>query len=122
MNRYFLPLTIVLLSVSAAHAADERAENLYRQLRCITCQSQSIADSNAPLAKDIRRLVDHEIESGKTDEQILGQLAERYGDAILMTPPLNTQTAALWYGPLLFLIIGGLLTISYFRRTQGKPS
>lgn len=120
MKMLTLWLLSCLLLAAPVQADSTRASELYRQLRCITCQSQSVADSNAPLAQDIRRMVDEEIKHGKTDEEILSLLASRYGDAILMTPPLTTETAPLWYGPLTFLVIGLLLLFSHFRNSSGR--
>ena len=114
----FIYVALLLFFSHTAHAVDatEREHNLFRQIRCITCQSQSINDSPAPLAEDIRALVKEKISLGKTDEEILEHLASIYGDAVLMSPPFKTKTAFLWYGPLIFVLLGGLVVFFSLRK------
>jgi cytochrome c-type biogenesis protein CcmH len=87
---------------------EARAVALQRELRCVQCQSESLDESNAPLAQDLRRLIRVQIENGETDDQIQKYLVARYGEFILMKPPLEPDTFALWFGPLVILMIGGL--------------
>jgi len=102
-----------------ANSADEaRAKALFYEIRCVVCQSESIAESPADVATDIRRLIRQRIEAGETDASIKAYLVSRYGDAILMRPPLKQTTWLLWFGPLFLLACGGVLAACYFRRTQ----
>lgn len=85
--------------------------NLTEQLRCLVCQNESIAASQAELAQDLRREIYTMLQAGKTQNQIIEFLVHRYGDFILYNPPLKPSTYFLWYGPLLFSIIAGTLLI-----------
>ncbi|HSM96014.1 MAG TPA: cytochrome c-type biogenesis protein [Rhizomicrobium sp.] len=86
---------------------EARAVALQKELRCVVCQGQSLDESNAPLAADLRHLIRVRIEAGDSDEQVEQYLVARYGDFILMKPPLEPLTYALWFGPLGILLIGG---------------
>lgn len=79
---------------------------LLHELRCLVCQNQDLADSNAPLAKDLRQQVYELVIDGKSDKDILNYLTERYGDFVLFKPPVKGVTLLLWFGPLLFLGLG----------------
>ena len=83
-----------------------RARNISKNIRCMVCQNQSIDESNAPLAKDLRILIRNKIKEGKKDKEIYIFLTDRYGDFILLKPPLKSSTLALWLLPFIFLIIG----------------
>lgn len=80
--------------------------HLLKDLRCLVCQNQDLADSNATLAKDLRQQVYELVKSGKTDTEINQYLTERYGDFILFKPPVKSITYVLWFGPALFLLLG----------------
>lgn len=99
-------------------AQEERARDLMKELRCLVCQNQSIEDSNADMAQDLRILVRERIAMGESDEQVQAFLVERYGDWILMQPPFNPRTALLWLGPVLLLLIGGFAVSRYLRRQK----
>ena len=86
-----------------------RATALAEQLRCLVCQNQTIADSNADLAVDLRRQVREQIAAGRTDREILDYMTARYGDFVLYRPPFKVTTALLWGGPALLLAIGALM-------------
>jgi cytochrome c-type biogenesis protein CcmH len=111
---------------TAAHAIDalpfkDRAEELRfqaltKQLRCLVCQNESLADSNAPLAADLRRDVFEQIEAGKSDEEIKAWLTSRYSDFVLYDPPLRAGTWLLWFGPALVLVGGGTAIALIVRR------
>lgn len=88
-------------------ATEARARNLQRQLRCLVCQGESIDESGSPFAADVRHLVRQQIADGKSDQQIEDFLVSRYGDFILMKPPLQSNTWLLWLAPFLVLAIGG---------------
>jgi cytochrome c-type biogenesis protein CcmH len=100
--------------------ANQRAVELAEQLRCLVCQNQTIADSNAELAVDLRRQIREQIAQGKSDAEITGFMVERYGDFVLYRPPLKATTLLLWLGPpvLLLAAIGGLLRYLRERRKR----
>ena len=96
----------LFLLLSNALAEDIRAIELFKEVRCLVCQGQTIHESNAELAEDIKKLIREKISQGETDHQIKEYLVEKYGDWILMTPPFNSLTYILWSFPFLILIIG----------------
>ena len=100
-------------------AAEERARGLSAQLRCLVCQNQSIDDSDAPFAKDMRVLIRKEITNGRTDDEIISFLRNRYGDYVLLNPPVTEATIALWVAPFAFLAMG---VIGIFLVRRKKPS
>jgi len=97
-------------------ALENRARELSKKLRCLVCQNQSIDDSDADLAKDLRREVRDQLLAGKSDDDILSFLRAKYGDYVLLAPPLASQTMALWLAPIGFIILGITITISMRRR------
>lgn len=127
MKIYFLILNLffIMSSVSAntfypfeTAKQDAQFAHLLKELRCLVCQNQDLADSNAGLAKDLRQQVYSLVKEGKSDGEIISYLTSRYGDFILFNPPVKTLTALLWFGPSLFLFLG--LVIFWhtcFRRT-----
>jgi len=88
-------------------ALEARAVALQKQFRCLVCQGESLDESNADLARDLRRLIRKRIQEGASDDAITAYLVSRYGDFILMKPPLVAETYALWFGPLVVLLIAG---------------
>lgn len=99
---------------------EERAEAVGRQLRCLVCQNESIEDSNAELARDLRHLVRVQIAGGATDEQATAWVVARYGDFVRLRPPFNAQTLLLWGSPLLAVGVGlGAVALSRRRRPAG---
>lgn len=88
-------------------AQEARARTLFQQLRCVVCQNESIDDSEADLAQDLRRIVRTQIAQGRTDDQVRAFLVQRYGQFILLKPPLNPGNAVLWLTPLALLMAGG---------------
>lgn len=101
--------------VLADPAREARARGLMEELRCLVCQNQSIADSDATLAEDLRRIVRERISAGDSDADIKAYLVQRYGNWILLDPPLTLATWLLWFGPLLVLGCG---VVVYVRRTR----
>ncbi|MFO1415253.1 MAG: cytochrome c-type biogenesis protein [Burkholderiales bacterium] len=100
-------------------ALRERLKKLEEELRCLVCQNQTLADSNAPLAEDLRREVRELAAQGKNDEQIKEFLVQRYGDFVLYKPPVKETTWLLWFGPFV-LLAGGLATwLVVLRRRRG---
>jgi cytochrome c-type biogenesis protein CcmH len=102
-------------------AQEERAEAVGRQLRCLVCQNESIEDSNADLAKDLRHLVRQRIAAGDTDQQATAWVVARYGDFVRLKPPVNAVTALLWGSPVLALAVGGAAVLLTRRRRAGPP-
>jgi cytochrome c-type biogenesis protein CcmH len=98
-------------------AQEERARVIGRELRCMVCQNQSIEDSDADLARDLRRIVREQVAQGKPDDAVLTFVHERYGDYILLKPPFKPETALLWGMPAIALL-GGVLLIRGMRRRQ----
>ena len=90
---------------------EERARNISKNIRCLVCQNQSIDESSAPLAKDLRILIRDKIKNGKKDDEIYKFLTDRYGDFILLKPPFKSTTLILWIAPLIFFIIGLFIVI-----------
>ena len=106
-------------------AGNRRAAALAEQLRCLVCQNQSIAESNAELAVDLRREINEQIRAGRSDQDIVDFMVARYGDFVLYRPPLKSHTWLLWFGPAL-LAIGALLAFmralrNRRRRTVERP-
>ena len=95
-----------------------RARNISKNIRCMVCQNQSIDESNAPLAKDLRILIRNKIKDGKNDAEIYKFLTDRYGDFILLKPPLKSSTFALWFFPIIFFIIGILIVFSHSKKSE----
>ena len=105
--------------------AAARAVKLSEKLRCLVCQNQSIAESNAELAVDLRRQIHEQIAAGKTDEQIVSYMVARYGDFVLYQPPVKSTTLLLWLGPGLLVLLGFVVlarTLRARRRSEGAPA
>jgi cytochrome c-type biogenesis protein CcmH len=98
-------------------SAESRARKLSTELRCLVCQNESIDDSNAPLAKDLRLLVRERITAGDSDEQVKAFLVQRYGEFVLLRPPVSMRTLALYGAPFAALALGGWLI---WRRSRGQ--
>ncbi len=97
---------------------EERARALGKELRCLVCQNQSIDDSDADLARDLRVLVRERLVAGDSDAEIIGFLTARYGDFVLLKPPVRPATWGLWFGPLLLLVVAGAGIALYLRRRR----
>jgi cytochrome c-type biogenesis protein CcmH len=126
MKRFLAMLILALpLAVFAADAtptdldpvAAKRAVELSAQLRCLVCQNQTIAESNAELAVDLRRQVSEQIKAGKTDREIVDYMVERYGAFVLYKPPFNVTTLLLWLGPSLLVVFG---VVFYVRTVRAR--
>jgi cytochrome c-type biogenesis protein CcmH len=103
-------------------AQEARARDIGRELRCLVCQNESIEDSNADLARDLRLLVRERIRAGATNDEVIAFLRDRYGDFVLLRPPLTAATAALWFSPVLVLVCGVLTIWLVRRRGRGAPA
>jgi len=135
MRRLALLLLIAVIALSplAVLAADavptdkdsvaaSRAVKLSEKLRCLVCQNQTIADSNAELAQDLRRQIHEQIAAGRSDDEIVDYMVARYGDFVLYQPPVKPTTVLLWAGPALLLLLGvfGLFRILRGRRAEAE--
>jgi len=129
MKKILIPLMWLLSSLAFAQTAqpttadplsNKRAVALSEELRCLVCQNQSIADSNAELAVDLRRQIHEQIAQGRSDQQIVDYMVERYGDFVLYRPPLKATTLVLWMGPPLLFVIGLWLLLLYLRQRRSR--
>lgn len=102
-------------------ALEARARGLSSELRCLVCQNQSIDDSNADLAHDLRVLIRERLTAGDSDQQVLQFMVRRYGDFILLRPPVQPDTYVLWFGPFAVLVLGALGAAVYLRRSRRAP-
>jgi cytochrome c-type biogenesis protein CcmH len=100
---------------------EARARNLQKELRCLVCQGESLDESNASLAVDLRRLIRARIRAGDSDEAIKNFLVSRYGDFILMQPPFETRTYALWLSPFAVLILGAGIAVWVVVQAKRRP-
>jgi cytochrome c-type biogenesis protein CcmH len=105
-----------------SNAEEKRFHVLVSELRCVMCQNQSLADSNAQIARDLRREVLELMRQGKSDAQIKEFLVARYGEFVLYRPQVESKTWLLWFGPAVVLIAGGLLVAGIVRRRAGTSS
>ena len=101
-------------------AMEARAREISKELRCLVCQNQSIDDSNAPLARDLRVLVRERLVAGDDDTSVLGYITARYGDYVLLRPPFKASTYVLWIGPVIILLLGAL-GAALFLRGRNRP-
>lgn len=126
MKRLIVTLTALVLS-SGVYAVqpderladanlEQRAREVSKALRCVVCQNETIDDSSAELARDMRILVRARITAGDTNEQVLAYMVQSYGDFVLLRPRLTIETLILWFGPLLVLMIGGGVILRRLRR------
>ena len=127
-----LTLTIAILFITASFGVlatdpheimanktlEKRARAISKELRCVVCQNQSIDDSDAPLAKDLRMLVRANLIEGKTDQEVIDYVVSRYGDFVLLKPPVKGATIPLWLGPILFFIIGMIAIVRHFKKQK----
>jgi cytochrome c-type biogenesis protein CcmH len=125
--RLFALILISMLGLSSANAVEpneilkdpaleQRARALSQDLRCVVCQNQSIDDSNADLARDLRVVVRARLTAGDTDKQVMDFVVARYGEFVLLNPRVNARTALLWGGPALVLLFGVIGLVLWFRR------
>ncbi|MBB3443999.1 cytochrome c-type biogenesis protein [Rhizobium sp. BK379] len=132
IRRFLLVLTLILAAAPAFAvnpdemlsdpALEARARTLSAELRCMVCQNQSIDDSNADLAKDLRLLVRERITDGDSDEQVLNYIVSRYGEFVLLKPRFSLRTLLLCGAPVLLILAGGVSLIVFARKRAGKPT
>ena len=134
MNMYSRPLILIIATffmtttfqvlatdpheIMVDKTLDKRARAINKELRCVVCQNQSIDDSDAPLAKDLRMLVRANLIEGKTDQEVIDYVVSRYGDFVLLKPPVKGATIPLWLGPILFFIIGMFAIVRHFKKQK----
>jgi cytochrome c-type biogenesis protein CcmH len=114
-----LPLTALAVQpdeVLPDAALEARARAISQNVRCLVCQNQSIDDSDAPLARDLRLLIRERLKAGDSDNQIYDFLTARYGDFVLLRPPVKPATWLLWFGPAVVLVLGAIALVFWFRR------
>lgn len=103
-------------ALAADPVAEKRLQHLSEELRCLVCQNQTIADSNAELAQDLRHEIRGLIKAGKSDKEIIDFMVVRYGDFVLYRPPVKGITLLLWGGPVALMVIGLFILVRYLRR------
>ncbi len=118
----FTALAVEPDEVLADPALEARAREISKGLRCLVCQNQSIDDSNAGLARDLRIIVRERLTAGDTDAQVFAFAVERYGDFVLLEPPFKATTWLLWGGPALVLILGGIGVAVFLRRRRATAA
>jgi cytochrome c-type biogenesis protein CcmH len=118
MARLFLVLFCGLAMAQEDAALEKRVRELSHELRCLVCQNQTLADSNAPLAVDLRNQVREQLKSGKSERDVIEFLTARYGDFVLYRPPFKASTALLWAGPFVLLAVGLALLVARLRRRR----
>lgn len=129
MKTLFLAILLSVACLGTASAANgnadlqtkERIRALEEKLRCLVCQNQTLADSNAELAGDLRRQVAEQVKAGRSDQQIIDYLVQRYGDFVLYDPPFKTTTLLLWVGPFVLLVGAGAFLVFTLRRRRNAP-
>ncbi|WP_045738571.1 cytochrome c-type biogenesis protein [Xanthomonas sp. MUS 060] len=103
------------------HAQEQRFQQLTTQLRCLVCQNENLADSDAPLARDLRHQVFAQLQAGRSDAQIKQYMVARYSDFVLYDPPLAPATWLLWFGPALLLVAGAGMVVATLRQRRHGP-
>ncbi len=130
--RYLAALGLLLWSLGAAAVIEtyefsdpqlqERYQDLSEELRCPKCQNQNIADSNAPIAQDLRKQLYQQLEEGATDEEILEYMVARYGEFVRYRPKFTGATAVLWLAPALLLLLGVVIVVMTLRKRRDAPA
>jgi cytochrome c-type biogenesis protein CcmH len=110
-----------LAAVAPGEALDMRLKALEQDLRCLVCQNQTLAESNAPLAEDLRKEIREQALAGKSDDEIRAYLVARYGDFVLYKPPVEPVTYLLWFGPFVLLVAGACVWWTLLRRRARMP-
>lgn len=132
-GRLILALTLLLFAARFAVAVEPgemlkdpaleaRARAISQEIRCLVCQNQSIDDSNADLAHDLRVIVRERLTAGDSDQQVKDYLTARYGDFVLLDPPMKTKTLILWTGPAALLLLGAAIIAAAARRRRASPA
>lgn len=126
MNRLLLALLLITAVAQARPLADDELERrtaaVARELRCLVCQNQTIEDSQAELAVDLRRQVRAMLREGRSEADVVRFMTDRYGDFVVYRPPLDIRTALLWLGPVAILVAGIALLLRRIRRQGARPA
>ena len=130
-NRLAVLFSVLLFSVNAGAAIESHQfdtpeqeahyEKLIKELRCLVCQNQNLADSNADLAKDLRRQTYEQVKQGKTEDEVIDYMVARYGDFVRYKPAFKPLTWALWIGPFVILLAGFLTLVRFIRSRSAEP-
>ena len=129
LSGYLTAISLILCGPQSVHAVnpseilsnpllEKRARHISKDIRCVVCQNQSIDDSDAPLAHDLRALIRQRLLRGDSDQEVISYLVSRYGDFVLLTPPFKETTFLLWFGPVAFTLLGLIIVARYFRRQR----
>src|SRR5438309_7013659 len=128
MKRIALLISLVICFASVALAKEakpaedpqieQRMRALTEQLRCLVCQNETLADSRADLAEDLRKEIREQMQQGKSDQEIIAFLTQRYGDFVLYKPPVKATTYLLWFGPFVLLIAGTFVLFRFLKRRR----
>jgi cytochrome c-type biogenesis protein CcmH len=109
-------------SLAEDPALEARLKAMSQELRCLVCQNSTLADSDAPLAEDLRKEIRGQMRAGKTDTEITDYLVTRYGDFVRYRPPVNNSTALLWFGPFLLLLVGAFMMFRVLKKQAGDET
>ena len=118
MGRFVIIFCLWAGAATAAEDLDKRTAALAEELRCLVCQNQTLAESNAPLAVDLRNQIREQLAAGKSERDVVDFMVARYGDFVLYRPPLRASTVLLWVGPFVFLIAGFWFLARVLRRRR----
>ena len=118
--KFKLALIILLLNLNLLHGAEKKVDQntIHKNLRCLVCQGQSIADSNSDFAQTIKLVVKSLIEGGKTEDEIYSFMVDKYGEWIVYNPPFNKTNFLLWSLPYLVFLLGGFIIFTFFRKNK----
>jgi len=127
MRKWFIVFLLFTSTVLAGEAKplgedpalEARLKALSQELRCLVCQNTTLADSGAPLAEDLRQEIRQLMREGKSDKEVVDYLVARYGDFVLYRPPVNNETALLWFGPFALLLLGGFVLFRVLKKHAG---
>ncbi|MGQ0525500.1 MAG: cytochrome c-type biogenesis protein [Betaproteobacteria bacterium] len=124
---FLLFLPVQVMAQEAAPAADDpvieqRMSEIASELRCLVCQNQTIVDSNAPLAVDLRNQIREQLKQGRSTREIMDYMVARYGDFVLYRPPFKATTVLLWSGPLLLMLLGLVVMVHRIRRRRADAA
>lgn len=130
MRRLLISACVLLSSAGAVEpdevlddpALEARARSVSREIRCVVCQSESIDDSNAPLARDLRLIIRERISAGDSDREVADYLADRYGDYVLLKPRVKTSTVALWMTPVATGLFGAIAAFLFLRKRRDRAA
>ncbi len=130
MKKLFILMLLLANAALAGEAkplADDpvieaRLKAMSSELRCLVCQNTTLADSSAPLAEDLRKEIRVLMREGKSDQEVVDYLVARYGDFVRYRPPVNNETALLWFGPFLLLLIGGFVLFRVLKKHAGSAN